>query len=311
MTLLRQIQDDLASADSDVLSVLRKCKILAARLNSPELTHWADYELDGFPDAQPLPEYRKLGITYYASFMNLAWRRPKEPVPIQLVPEEHRDSFRFVEFREGIAKAVIFAQKETGARIERPELVPAFEGIMWPQMNCQSVWGEIPIIEFEQLLSAVKNRILDFSLKIEAENPSAGEALPNSQPVPKDKLQPLVQNIFYGAVGNFAQNSDHFSQTASRSFQQEDLSRLVKELTQHLDELGLDEREKQRANAQIATLRAELAGEPDPIIVKQAGHTLRNITEGAIGSLLATAAQPTVWLWVHQMLQTLSNLSPK
>lgn len=307
MTLLRQIQNDLANANSDILNVLRKCKILAARLNSPELTQWVDYELDGFPDAQPLPEYRRLGITYYASFMNLAWRRLREPVPMQLVPEEHRDSFRFVEFREGIAKAVIFAQKETGARIERPELVPAFEGIMWPQMHCQSVWGEIPVIEFEQLLSAVKNRVLGFSLKIETENPSAGEALPNSQPISKEKLQPLIQNIFYGSVGNFAQNSDHFNQTANSGFQQEDLSRLVKELTQHLDELGLDERGKQRANAQIATLRAELAGEPDPSIVKQAGHTLRNITEGAIGSILATATQPTVWLWVHQMLQSLSH----
>src|SRR5664279_490298 len=49
-----------------------------------------------------------------------------------------------------------------------------------------------------------------------------------------------------------------------------------------------------------ATLKAELAGQPDPGIVRQAGRTLRNITEGAIGSLLAASAQPGLWHWIQQ-----------
>ena len=83
-----------------------------------------------------------------------------------------------------------------------------------------------------------------------------------------------------------------------------DLTRLVTDLTKHLDELNLDARQKLRAEAQIAALKAELAGEdPDPVIVRQAGRTLRSITEGALGSLLATAAaQPTVWQWIHHTL---------
>jgi hypothetical protein len=47
-----------------------------------------------------------------------------------------------------------------------------------------------------------------------------------------------------------------------------DLVRLVAELTAHLEELHLDARQNQRAEAQIATLRAELAAEPDPAIVQ-------------------------------------------
>jgi hypothetical protein len=81
-----------------------------------------------------------------------------------------------------------------------------------------------------------------------------------------------------------------------------DLGRLVNEFTAHIDELGLDARQKQKVETQIATIKAQLMEEPDPIIVRQAGRTLRNVTEGAIGSLLATAAQPAVWAWVHQIL---------
>jgi len=84
-----------------------------------------------------------------------------------------------------------------------------------------------------------------------------------------------------------------------------DLVRLVSEFANHFDELKLDTRMKQKAKAQLATLEAQLSDEPDPIIVRQVGHTLRNITEGAIGSLIAAAAQPSIWSWVAQIMTRL------
>lgn len=81
-----------------------------------------------------------------------------------------------------------------------------------------------------------------------------------------------------------------------------DLARLVSEFANHFDELKLDTRAKQRAKAQLATLEAQLSDEPDSVIVRQVGQTLRNITEGAIGSLIAAAAQPTIWSWVAQIM---------
>ena len=85
-----------------------------------------------------------------------------------------------------------------------------------------------------------------------------------------------------------------------------DLYRLVTELTSHLSELPIDAKSRQRAEAQVATLKAQLIDEPDPVIVRQAGRTLRNITEGAIGSLLATAVtQPSVWIWVNEAMHRL------
>ena len=303
MSLLREIQNDLARPDADVVTVLRKCKILAARLNSLELTHWVDSELNGYAVSEPIPEYRLLRAQCYGNFMNRGWRANNQPIPPVAIPEEHRDTFFApIQFREGITTAMAFAS-EKGATIDEPwiAILVKRHQVMYPQMACMSAWREISGTRFRQLIDAVKNRILDFSLKIEAENPSAGEASPNSQPIAKEKLQPLVQNTFYGPVGNVAQNSDHFSQVSSTP-EPDDLNRLVRELTQHIGELGLSDREKQRADAQIAILKTELAGEPDPAIVAQAGQTLRNITEGAIGSLIATAAQPPVWAWIHQIL---------
>jgi AbiTii len=307
MSLLREIQHDVAGSGSDAATVLRKCKILASRLHSMEFDQWLAWELDGYPLSQQTPDYRRLTVTHYASFHDGVWNVPKAAVPLQLVPEEHREAFTFIEFRDGIAKADSLARSKNVITIERPEAIFALQGKMYPEMNCHHVWGEISSIEFQQLLSAVRNRVLDFSLKVEAENPNSGEAPPNSQPVPEEKLRPLVQNIFYGTVGAVAQDSKHFNQTVAIDVSPQEIVRLVNEFETHIDELALNHEERRRAEAQISTLKAESVQEPDVALVRQAARSLRNITEGAIGSLIATAAtQPPVWHWI---LQTLTKLS--
>jgi hypothetical protein len=81
-----------------------------------------------------------------------------------------------------------------------------------------------------------------------------------------------------------------------------ELTRLVGVLEVRLGELGLDQASTRRAQAQVATIKAQLADDPDPVIVQQAGRTLRNVIEGATGSLIASAAQPTIWSWVGTAL---------
>jgi hypothetical protein len=214
VSLLREIQSALAGETCDVTVVLRKCKILAARLGSDELGSWVSNELDGYPDSKPVPDYRRLAIQHYGSFMNIHYTVSQAAVPLQLVPEEHREAFSVHEFKDGIAKAASFAGARKSALIQKPNLIFALQGTMYPDMNCQSAWGVIGAVEFEQLVSGVKNRMLDLSLKIEAENPAAGEAQPGSQPVAPDTVHTLVQTVIYGNVGNFSQNSHGFLQSS-------------------------------------------------------------------------------------------------
>lgn len=132
---------------------------------------------------------------------------------------------------------------------------------------------------------------------------------------PSANFPSVSYNIVYntmniGTVSNspVQQGGVHSTQSQTVSYSTQDLAdlnRLVTELTSHIHELQIDTRQRQKAEAQIATLKAQLTDEPDSIIIQQAGRTLRNVTEGAIGSLLATAAQPTVWLWVHESMRRL------
>lgn len=178
------------------------------------------------------------------NFIGGGWQIEKAAVPIQIVPKEFRDSFTSVDFRDGIAKAVSFATSGDLVGIEQPDLIFALQGKMYPQLGCHRVWGELSPTEFDQLVSAVTNRILDFSLKVEEENPTAGEAPPNSEPVPHDKLVTLVQNTFFAPVGAIAQNSEHFNQTVSLGISPQELQKFATEFSNHLVELSLDGRNR-------------------------------------------------------------------
>ena len=48
MTLLREIQADAVDTNVDISVLLRKCKVLAARLGNKEFNLWVERELNGY-----------------------------------------------------------------------------------------------------------------------------------------------------------------------------------------------------------------------------------------------------------------------
>ena len=57
-TILEDIQNDAVDASKDLSTLLRKCKLLAARLGSQQLEDWLLWESNGYPGDVPVPDYR-------------------------------------------------------------------------------------------------------------------------------------------------------------------------------------------------------------------------------------------------------------
>jgi hypothetical protein len=140
MTLLHEIQKDAAASGADLSTVLKKCKILAARLGSKEFAQWVSWELDGYPDSQPVPDYRKLNAQYYANFMNAGWNASKQPFLWPVLDKGAYERLNPIEFRDGVAKAMSLTK---GASIVRPELAFLVQGKMFPDLHCVGAWVEI------------------------------------------------------------------------------------------------------------------------------------------------------------------------
>lgn len=88
----------------------------------------------------------------------------------------------------------------------------------------------------------------------------------------------------------------HGVQNTSYQVTKNDLRAVIDTYRKHVEELKLDPVARRRADAQVATLEAQLQDEPDPTIVKAAGKSLKTIVEGAIGGAAGNVlANPAVW----------------
>src|SRR5437763_12373438 len=106
MTLLSELVDG-ASGTAPVASLLRKVKVLAARLGVDQLDEWVEHELMGYPDDAALPSYRGPFRTEVLGHFSGPLGSGYQNAPIAPIcfPQEFRDGLRFnIEFRQAIAE---------------------------------------------------------------------------------------------------------------------------------------------------------------------------------------------------------------
>jgi hypothetical protein len=215
VSLLDQIQSDAINPDVDVTVLLRKCKVLAARLGSRALEKWVDSELGGYAADPPLPPYR-IGpaLALRGNFMNSAYQATGISVPLGALPEDLRgDLAKPMEFREGIA-ALQQTAAEAGGRTVSYSLPPALVGHvrLYERMPCYALWGELSGNFLTNLVDQVRNRALSLALEIEKEDPEAGEGKAGSTPIPEDRVNHIYSTTIFGSVGAFAAGQQSIAQ---------------------------------------------------------------------------------------------------
>lgn len=259
MTLLRDIQDSAVSSTTPVTDLLRRCKLLAARLGSVEFGAWVDHELSGYPSKDTLPPYRILRVESLGNFAGPAGSGMKNaPIPAGCLPKEIQDWARTEYLLDGVSVYEQLLRKENDGTFRGPwpaDLVATVGQDIYEFMNCVQAWKVIPRGAIVGLTDAIRNRVLGFAIEIERANPAAGEASVNSSPVPAQVLRQVFNTQVYGNVGNFASGSTNVSQSAELKVTQGDIGTLEHALhdlgvTQaDVEQLRTAIREDQRENA--------------------------------------------------------------
>jgi len=219
VSLLRQIQEAATSSDVPVTDLLRKCKILAARLGSKEFGDWVDRELNGYKEQSELPDYRvMLVVESLGNFSGPGGSSMSNAsIPSGTIPEKYHDfvETEYLMFGIGMYQDLLRNSDDGTFRSPWPSNLVAIVGRnIYRYMNCMSAWKVIPRGILVGILEAVRNRILNFALDIEKENPEAGEAPIGSTPIPAPTVHKVFNTNFYGSVGNVATGSDDFEQRA-------------------------------------------------------------------------------------------------
>lgn len=220
MSLLREIQQAATDPSFDLPSLLRKCKILANRLGSPEFKQWVNFELNGYPDLGNLPDYRVFDVEVRGYFTGSFHRVLNNAnVPPSCIPKELREVLFTCRMNTPVAALVSLTENSDGTAQEPWNAdITAYVGRQIIQdMNCLQAWKVIPVNLLASILDVIRTKILDFALEIEAENPEAGEAQPNTQPIPQEKIQQVFNTYITGNGNNIATASHHVSQESNNT----------------------------------------------------------------------------------------------
>lgn len=205
MTLLREIQDSAVGTDASVEVLLRQCIVLAVRLHHAPLREWAQLELNGYPDDVPLPEYRpKFGTQVLGDFVGPFGSGGKNlGLAPASIPEQFALAKEFLfssEVRQRVAEIEnLLASGETSFQIPWPmNFVAALQGCFYQHMNLVGARQIIPATVLSSTLSGIRDRVLQFALDIETENPNAGEAAPDERPIEEQRVTQIFNQQFYG-----------------------------------------------------------------------------------------------------------------
>jgi AbiTii len=203
MTLLQEIQHDATGTDVALTVVLRKCRILAARLNHEPFSEWVTQELEGYPPGSDhLPSYRgKLRLEVRGTFAGPFGSGIENAVipPATIKSEQLRDSLFFITFSESIGYYESLIGGDDYLRIPWPADVLIVVGQeIYEGQSLMAAWRVLPVGVLNGLLDQVRNRVLSFCLEIEKSDPAAGEAAPGDPPLPQAQVQHVFNTTIVG-----------------------------------------------------------------------------------------------------------------
>ena len=157
MSLIEDIQNAAVDSNSDLATILRKCKLLAARLGSQPLEDWLLWELNGYPDEVEVPDYRIWHLEVKGHFFGPLSEIQNAPIPLACLPERVRDHYRNYKCRQSVASIEEMLRKsEDGTlSVSTSDLAVTLGGKVYQGYNCVKAWAEFSIGHPIELLNEI------------------------------------------------------------------------------------------------------------------------------------------------------------
>lgn len=300
MSLLRQIQDAALDSSVPLADTLRRCKVLAARLQSEAFGTWVGAELSGYGGkVDQAPEYRRFKCISLGDFSApFGGGMRNTPIPLSTIPKDLRHLVAEATISESVAslEALVASkgQQDKGIQLPWPsDLIRFMQTRIYENMSLIAANRVLSHAQLVGILDTVRTRMLEFALEIEKENPEAGEAsLQGTPPVPPEKVQQIVNVKIYGGQQAFGDGAtfqvagrDLVISSAFTAEQQEQLKGLLEELHKHLASVA-DEGDKEDATEALEKVETELAKpQPQPGRLKRWLATYGSVVGAAAGTV--------------------------
>jgi AbiTii len=260
MGLLHDIQAAVLDDGTDLGPILLKVRLLAARLGSQALGEWVNHESEGYPENAAVPEYRKIQVSYTATFSGPFGRVINEaPIPSLIIEDLAGEGWTAYEFRGGVAAVddlLASTKNGGGLSIEASNLIFRLQGKIYPGNNCMSVSGRASRAALAELKHAVRSRVLELTIQLEKELPEAALVTLTKTDLGSETTAAKATQISHQIIyGNLISASGNATVTVIAAHD-------LKALVQFLAEKGLPEHDAKELGDIIASERPETSREP-------------------------------------------------
>lgn len=306
---LAEIIDAASTDDVTTANLLRKLKVVAARLETPPLLSWVDNELSGYPSGAELPAYRGP----FRAPVDTDWLGPANarinnlPFPSAAVPERMRNAAFQLSFRQSASELEDIACRNDwvsapwdadfvliiNSLIDQEEM----QGPT-PYHSLVSARRRISPSLVKSVLDNVRTRALEVALELERIQPDAGEL--GVKAVDPVAVNFVVTNNIYGHGNAVAIDSPGSRQQGSSTVIAGDLGRLLSAVK------GAGLSDQQVADLEVAICADDADAEADKPGPRVRGFLAKLLAIGGVGAgQVATGAVGNV---VAEMVQSYYGL---
>ena len=217
VSLLEDIRNEAIDNKVDIATILRKCQILASKLGNVSFKNWVSCELNGYFDGKEVPKYRIKIVDSYGTLVGSFGRQMSNVVlPLHNLPPKIAEALSIARFEQGVdsLQALLEGSKNNKGVFASwpPEIIARYQGKFYVEMNLISAYKAIPKATIRGVLSAIRNRVLEFVLKISEDLGDELGAIPKSR-----EANAKVENIFnthiYGDGNRIATNCESVDQS--------------------------------------------------------------------------------------------------
>ncbi|MGN7300361.1 AbiTii domain-containing protein [Ferdinandcohnia sp. SAFN-114] len=289
MSLVLELQREAVAGNSSINNLLRKALLVAKKLKVHEFEKWVLSEMNGYARFDEIPDYREVRGNLKA------WNPYHGYIPYIIQNSNFYDEVSTKKMDSSVGELEHILEGSDGTVIIKFHaelenfLMKSQEFPFQPSLH-------ISDSQFKKIVETVRGIVLNWSLQLE-EDGILGEGMSFSkneeEKAVKSTEQIIHQNIYNSGGGHIQvqQLTQHSTQSLeiNSTVDKSELSALIIDLKKLLDEMTNGDI-KDELDSEVTVLEAQVKSpKPKPAMIAEALKSIRNISEGITGSLIATA----------------------
>ncbi len=268
-SIVLELQNEIVSSNCDVVNILRKAHLIASKLKLADFDQWIQHELNGYPDKESCPEYRKVCGSLKAFNPYRGW------IPTLIQDNEYEKKICERKLVNSISEIISLCQSSGNVLTldfsgEQLALFDKMADSLLPMDYALHV----PTTAVKDIEEKVKNTILEWTLKLESEG-IVGENMVFSETEKESAVNmPQTVNNYYGNTSVINSPSDNVQIVSGSentvTFSYDKVKDVVDAVEKSISESDLSKEDIETATELLADIKLKIEEEKKPHILKSA-----------------------------------------